>query len=261
MTAFAQKNSHQPAVLSPISPTGGQRDLSIPALAPILVVSPHPDDETLGCGGLIARCAQLEVPVTVLAMTGGEASHPGDKDWQKKFASIRHQEQQNALHTLGVTSPDLISLNLPDGGLANLERSKVSQVIDQIVSILGSRGIRTIFSPAIDDCHDDHQVTARWTAQAAILTGTGHFFSYQVWPPQNRAEPALRSEVPYCHPIGDLLDLKRWAIQQHRSQLGVIDPDQPEGFQLPEELLEEKLSTLECYAQVHDLNAWLKDCF
>src|SRR5690554_4503385 len=105
MTAFARKNSHQPALLSPIGSKGGQGDLSIPALAPILVASPHPDDETLGCGGLIARCAQLNIPVTVLAMTNGEASHPGDANWQQKLALIRHQEQQNALRSLGLASP------------------------------------------------------------------------------------------------------------------------------------------------------------
>lgn len=259
MTAFAQKNSHQPAVLSPISSTGGQGDISIPALAPILVASPHPDDETLGCGGLIARCAQLGVPVTVLAMTCGEASHPGDTDWQQKLASIRHREQRNALHTLGLASRELISLNLPDGGLAKLEPFQVRQVMDEIVSVIRSRGIHTTFSPAIDDCHDDHQMTARWMARAASLTGTEHFFSFQIWPPQNRAEPVLRSEVPFGHWIDDLLDLKSRAIRQHRSQLEVIDPVQPEGFQLPEELLEEKLTTLECYAQVRDLTAWLKD--
>ena len=59
-----------------------------------VVVAPHPDDETLLSGGLIAHQARAGVPVIVLAVTDGEAAYPGDPDG---LARQRRREQRQAL--------------------------------------------------------------------------------------------------------------------------------------------------------------------
>ena len=52
------------------------RPLDLKGLRRLIVVAAHPDDESLGAGGLIAEAAALGVPVTVVVATLGEASHP-----------------------------------------------------------------------------------------------------------------------------------------------------------------------------------------
>ncbi|MEX2476015.1 PIG-L deacetylase family protein [Marinobacter sp.] len=230
--------------------------ISIVALSPMLIASPHPDDETLGCGGLIARCAALGCAVAVLAMTRGEASHPGDTDWQARLGGIREREQRNALKVLGLTDPDIIRLALPDGGLEHLEPEQSSQLRDCILRVMQSRSIRTVFVPAIDDCHADHRMTARLLANVVVDHPVGHFFSYQIWPPEERPPRVSANECKYTHDISDLVALKREAIYQHRSQLGVIDPAHAEGFRMPEVLLKAKLQDAESFALIRDIAAW-----
>lgn len=161
-----------------------QDAIPISALAPILIASPHPDDETLGCGGLVARCAEMSCPVTVLAMTNGEASHPGDSEWREKLAATRKREQLGALAVLGLDPPDIVHLNLPDGGLGAAEDERRQHVVRVIQDILISRRVRSVFVPAVDDCHGDHRETAKLLAQAAQAHPVEHFFSYQIWPPR-----------------------------------------------------------------------------
>src|SRR5947209_4351316 len=54
---------------------------------PALVFAPHPDDETLGCGGAIVRKKRAGAVVKIVVMTDGSASHPGqiDPDELKKL--------------------------------------------------------------------------------------------------------------------------------------------------------------------------------
>src|SRR5690606_38092378 len=54
----------------------------IPALdGPLLVIAPHPDDETLGCGGVIALATCRNVRVHTVFVTDGGASHPNSAEW------------------------------------------------------------------------------------------------------------------------------------------------------------------------------------
>ncbi|PFG09651.1 MULTISPECIES: PIG-L deacetylase family protein [unclassified Marinobacter] len=233
-----------------------QHAIPVSGMGAILVVSPHPDDETLGCGGLIALCARAQHPVSVLAMTNGEASHPGDQIWQHKLGQIRQQEQLNALKTLGVPNPDVISLALPDGGLDRLRGDKTNAISALIEESMKSRNIKTLFLPAIDDCHNDHQETARLLARIATNYPAKFIFSYQIWPPVTRSAQVSSNEAAYALDIAQVLTLKKQAIEEFRSQLGDIEPAHTEGFRIPQVLLEKKLEAHESYALIQNVFAW-----
>ncbi|MFN2361625.1 MAG: PIG-L deacetylase family protein [Marinobacter sp.] len=230
--------------------------IPISTLGPVLITSPHPDDETLGCGGLIARCAEIACPVSVLSMTNGEGSHPGDTSWQEKLGDIRKREQHLALEALGLKKPDIISLALSDGGMEQLTGTMYARVVAVIQDVIQSRRISTVFVPAIDDRHADHQQTARLLAEAVSTLSVAHFFSYQIWPPEERPAQVTANEVGYRLNISDIVGVKRRAISMHRSQLAPIDSAHPEGFRMPQELLKEKLKAHESYALVGDVPAW-----
>jgi LmbE family N-acetylglucosaminyl deacetylase len=95
-----------------------------------MVFSPHPDDETLGTGGLIQRVLSMGGKVKVVFMTNGDGfpegvekedhiSHPTAKDY-RKYGEERREEALRALATLGVKEQDVIFLGFPDGGLCYL---------------------------------------------------------------------------------------------------------------------------------------------
>ena len=68
-----------------------------PPFVPTLVLEPHPDDETLGAGGLTVKLCSLGVPVTVVALTDGDHAYTDAHN----LGEIRVREQTEALHRLG----------------------------------------------------------------------------------------------------------------------------------------------------------------
>ena len=102
--------------------------LSLPASA-IVVVSPHPDDEVLGAGGLIRSAAQAGHQVTVLSVTDGEAAYP---DW-KGLDRIRRREVRDALSVLVPQTVCTRHLSLPDGKV-DQNRATLSDAIDRRLS-------------------------------------------------------------------------------------------------------------------------------
>ncbi len=80
-----------------------------------VIVSPHPDDETLSSGGLIARQRGRGISVIVVAVTDGEGAYPGDP--ADELAATRRNEQLRALRRLGVAAGDVYRLEVPDGGV------------------------------------------------------------------------------------------------------------------------------------------------
>jgi LmbE family N-acetylglucosaminyl deacetylase len=96
----------------------------------LVVFSPHPDDETLGAGGLIQRVLRAGGTVKVVFMTSGDgfpggvalARHilvPTAQDY-RTYGMLRQEEAKRALATLGVPGKDVIFLGFPDGGLCPL---------------------------------------------------------------------------------------------------------------------------------------------
>jgi LmbE family N-acetylglucosaminyl deacetylase len=203
-----------------------------------LILAPHPDDESLGCGGLIAQCCAESRPPVVAILTDGSGSHPGSQLYPPaKLAALRQHEATRAVQILGLRHDRLFSLHAPD---TNAPRA--GPAFDAIVQYL-SELVRTFDCSAIlatwrFDPHCDHAAAALLASAAARITGIPHR-SYPVW------GWTLPDDTPVdAGPIqGWRLDVtahlaaKRRAIAAHASQYGGLISDDPGGFQLPAALL------------------------
>lgn len=92
----------------------------------IMIIAPHPDDETIGCAGVIEKALKEDKQVEVVILTTGDGykdaveknfvvKNPGPKDFQK-LGYMRHDESINAMKVLGVPEQNVIFLGYPDGG-------------------------------------------------------------------------------------------------------------------------------------------------
>ena len=117
-----------------------------PAAGSLVVVSPHPDDEVLGAGGLIHAWAGLGHPVTVVSVTDGEAAYPNVHE----LGNLRTRELKCALRKLSTTHVSIVRLALPDGHV-----QRVRNRLRNALSSLLTPGT-TIVAPYERDGHPDH---------------------------------------------------------------------------------------------------------
>lgn len=132
----------------------------------VVVVAPHPDDEVLGAGGLARIAADAGLPVVIVAVTDGGASHPGSPtlDAQQLIAA-RQIERTTALARLGLDRAQVVRLQLPDGGVANLEAELQQHLIQMLKP--GDVCVATWSG----DGHPDHEAVGRAADRAS--TGRG----------------------------------------------------------------------------------------
>ena len=95
-----------------------------------VIIAPHPDDEVIGCGGLIQALVERGTPPHVIILTGGEGSHRGCCDTpESHIIAVRKQLTTRAMETLGLPASNIHCLEYPDGGVAfahaETERLKV----------------------------------------------------------------------------------------------------------------------------------------
>ncbi|GAA3035799.1 bifunctional PIG-L family deacetylase/class I SAM-dependent methyltransferase [Microbacterium dextranolyticum] len=139
----------------------------------LIVLAAHPDDETLGAGGLIWTAAQAGVDVSVLVATDGERSH-GASDLER-VAALRRGELVSALAELAPTAR-LRFLGLPDGGVdsarASLRVALGAEIGDDPWRVL-------LVAPWQGDGHRDHRVAGE-EAAAAAAPGV-RVLGYPVW--------------------------------------------------------------------------------
>jgi len=125
----------------------------------VVIVAPHPDDEILACGGLLQ---QLTIPVTVIAVTDGEASHPGSATWTRaRLQAVRPEETMAALAVLGLDDVPVTRLHLPDGGVTPREDA----LAQALASLIAADDL--LLTTWRHDGHPDHEATARACATAA----------------------------------------------------------------------------------------------
>lgn len=109
----------------------------------VVVFAPHPDDEVIGCAGIIQQALARGARVTVVAITSGDgfpAAAAGVTHKQVKqvgpddffaLARLRENESRNAIQILGGKAEDVIFLGYPDGDLGNLYKSTDDKVFRQ----------------------------------------------------------------------------------------------------------------------------------
>ncbi len=198
-----------------------------------LILSPHPDDETLGAGGLIARLRSAGMPVTVVAVTDGERSYSNFPD----LAAVREREQTEALQHLGVDRSSIHRLHLPDSNVAACE----ARLTAALLPLIDRETI--VVTPWQHDFHPDHEACGRAAAAAAQPAGAS-LVSYFFWT-WHRGTPATLEGLPLVAlPLHqDELHRKKAALLCHQSQLH--NPNEPPI--LPENLLGPAERTFEVF--------------
>lgn len=136
----------------------------------LIVIAPHPDDETLGAGGLIQLCAERLQSVRVISVTAGEAACPGVPN----LARIRALELRHALACLSSTPIEIQQLGMPDGAVA-AEESQLRRVIDALVS-----ADDIVVAPFERDGHPDHDAVGRASLSVARRRGLT-LLRYPIW--------------------------------------------------------------------------------
>lgn len=188
----------------------------------LIVLAAHPDDETLGAGGLIARAAASGVAVSIVVVTDGEASHPSHPD-PAALAAARRVELVAAVAELG-PSISLHFLAVPDGGI----REARAEVTDAVAALLrrGTPGRTRLIAPWWGDGHRDHRVLGEI---AVGLRGAGvQVAGYPIWM-WHWASPADVDTTGWRRlPLTDAEQAKKQrAISVFRSQLEP-DPAHPD---------------------------------
>ncbi|MGH7966210.1 MAG: PIG-L family deacetylase, partial [Candidatus Binatia bacterium] len=125
----------------------------------VLVLSPHPDDESIGCGGAIALHRRKGDPVKVVFLTDGRRGDETQRYDPQVYIAMRQREARAAGAVLGVT--DMEFWNEPDRGLL-----PDSATLQRLVTLLDNYQPSLIYAPSPLEFHPDHQAAAELTWRA-----------------------------------------------------------------------------------------------
>jgi LmbE family N-acetylglucosaminyl deacetylase len=213
-----------------------------------IVFSPHQDDETIGCGGLIARKRHEGLPLHVVFITDGSLSHPEHPELAPAdIAALRRIEAFQALAILGVESSAIHFLDECDGSLKNLGPTHRDVLVKKLAALIDDLRPGEIFLPCHHDGSDEH--SASFTCIRDALLHSPHrpdVWQYPVWawwkPHFLLANLFLSREVRRL-PMEDFQSVKFGALACYRSQLQPTPPWSvsvlPVELQAPRDFAEE----------------------
>jgi N-acetylglucosamine malate deacetylase 1 len=183
----------------------------------VLVISPHPDDESIGCGGTLRKHVVDGDAVHVAFVTSGERGGPGRA--RDEVARQREAEAEAATRSLGITAIEF--WREPDGGVRATER-----VVERFRRRAAALEPDLVYVPHFGEMHPDHRAAARLVRRAFGQAPAGRpaparrptILMYEVWTPLQRID-AVVDISPY-------VEAKRAAIRLHRSQCEVMRFDE-----------------------------------
>ena len=199
----------------------------------LVVVAPHPDDESLGCGGLIVQALAAGRAVEVVIVSDGCGSHPNSQAYpHDRLRDLRESETIAAMAELGLGAEHVHFLRLPDGGVPS-EGPKAEAAAARIADIAGEAGAGAVFVTWAHDPHCDHTASAAIVGLARAHRPEVAVYAYPVWgwtlPPEREV-----GEPPsgYRLAVEGERAAKRRAVEAHASQVSGLIEDDPAGFQL-----------------------------
>lgn len=176
----------------------------------VLVIAPHPDDEAIGCGGMICAHRRASDSVHVVFMTSGERGIEGRP--ADEVRTIREAEAAAAAKVLDLTGVDF--LRLADQGLAGsveLAASRLRSVIEKVKP-------RYIYLPHTGENHPDHAAILPIVSAALKGMKDGvELRGYEVWTPM--------AEYTWPEDVTRYMSDKLRAVRCYRSQLAVFRYD------------------------------------
>ena len=206
----------------------------------LVVVAPHPDDESLGCGGLIATACERGVPVRIVLVSDGAGSHPNSPSHPpERLRALRERELAESVAILGLPESAITCLRLPDRYVP-VAGPEFERAVDAVRAAALAIAAGSIFVSWRHDPHGDHKAAAAIAESAVTGLENVRLYAYPVW------GWTLPDDLPLDEPaprggrldIGSQLDRKRRAIAAHRSQTTDLIDDDPGAFRLKPEVLQ-----------------------
>ncbi len=199
-----------------------------------LILAPHPDDESLGCGGLIAASCAAGLAPVVAILTDGTKSHPDSPRFPPpRLREVREAEARLAVKCLGLPAANLVFLRYEDTKLP-ASGAGFAGAVSEVRGLARVKSCSLLMAPWAHDPHCDHE------AAAAIASATGlPVLSYPVWGwLRDGGDEVSPPEGGWRLDISAFMARKQAAIAAHQSQYGDMIDDSPNGFRLQAKLLE-----------------------
>ena len=226
-------------------------DVDALAAGGVLVLAPHPDDETLGCGAALGAAAAAGHAVHVVAATDGDGSHPGSARWpRERVAAHRAGELAAALEVLGGGRATHERLGCPDQGVPRADSGAGRALVERLTACVLERRPAHVWTTWEGDPHVDHRRCAALVR--AVIAGLGRadrrpgrrvdrrvepdrvptLVRFPVWGRFVEAGPG-DDELVRFRPDPDLRAAKARALACHASQMTALIDDDPDGFVMP----------------------------
>ncbi len=223
-----------------------------------LVIAPHADDESLGCGGAIALLRKFDCEAIILVLSDGTLSHPNSKKFPAAaLRDLREKEILAALEILGVAAAEKTTfLRYRDRSVPNENSPEFADAVGICSRYLEKNQPATILLPWRRDPHPDHFASNQIIRAAKSQTGlTAKLLEYPIW----LWELATGADAPQTNEargwrlnIGSVARQKQRAIAAHQSQTTDLIDDDPEAFRLTPEILANFAGGWEIYLEEID---------
>ncbi len=135
----------------------------------VLVFAPHPDDESIACGGLLQVARAAGAAVRVIVLTDGD-NNPWPQRWierrwrigpaeRARWGARRREEARAAMRVLDIAEADACFLGVPDLGLTDVLMRADPQIVESLRGMIDEFAPTLLVLPALSDRHPDHSAT------------------------------------------------------------------------------------------------------